>query len=56
MLDLGFSSCIADPEVCMCAAMNPYDYNYWEYLNFHYDDLIVISHQSNLVMKGFDTA
>ena len=56
MRDLGFSSSLAYPDVWMCEATNRDGYNYWEYIIVHYDDLLVISHRANLVMKGFDTA
>ena len=40
----------------MSVATNPYGYKYWEYIIVNYDDLLVIYHCSNLVMKGFDTS
>ena len=54
MIDLGFSSCLADSDFWICEAMKPYGYKYWEYILVHYDDLLVISQCANLVMKGFD--
>ena len=56
MRDLGFSSCLADPDVWMRAATKSDGYKYWEYILVHSDDLLVISHRAKLVMKGFDTA
>ena len=56
MRDLGFSLCIADPDVWMRAAMNPDGYKYWEYIIVLSDYLLVIYHHANLVMKIFDTA
>ena len=40
----------------MHAATNSDGYKYWEYILMYYDDLLVISHRANLVMKGFDIA
>ena len=40
----------------MHMATNPDGYKYWEYIILHFDDLLVISHCVNLVVKGFDTA
>ena len=56
MRDLGFSSCLADPDVWMRAATKSDGYKYWEYILVHSDDLIVISQRAKLVMKVFDTA
>ena len=56
MRDLVFSSCLADPDVWMCAATNPYGYKYWEYILVYSYYLLVIYHRANLVMKVFDTA
>ena len=56
MIYLGFSSCLADPDVWMRTATKPDGYNYWEYILVHYDDLLVISHRAELVMKCFDTS
>ena len=56
MRDLVFSSCIADTDFWMRAATKPDVYKYWEYNIFHSDDLPVISHRANIVMRGFDTA
>ena len=39
----------------MRAAKNPDGYKYWEYIIVHSDDLLVIFHRDNIVMKGFDT-
>ena len=39
----------------MRAATNPDGYKYWEYIIVHSDDLLVIFHRDNIVMKGFDT-
>ena len=40
----------------MREATNPYGYKYWEYILVGSDDLLVIYHCANLVMKGFDSA
>ena len=52
---LGFSSCLADPDVWMRAATKPDGYNYWQYILVHSDDVLVIYQRANLVMKYFDT-
>ena len=56
MIDLGFSSFLADPDVWMRAATKIDGYTYWGYILMHSDDLLVISHRDYLFMKGFDTA
>ena len=53
MRDLGFSSCLADPDVWMHVATKLDGYMYWEYIIVNYDGLLVIYHRTNLVMKGF---
>ena len=52
---LGFSSCLADPDVWMCVSTNPYCYKYRECFIVHSDDLLIIFHRANLFMKGFYT-
>ena len=56
MRDLGFSSCLTDPDVWIRADTNLDDYKYWDYIIVHSNDLFVISHRSDLVMKVFNTA
>ena len=56
MIDLEFSLCLLDPDVWMSASTNPDGHTYWEYILVHSDDLLVIYHCANLVMKGFDIA
>ena len=56
MRDLGISSCLADTDIWMCASRKPYGYRYWEYILVHSDDLLLIYHRANLVMKGRDKA
>ena len=48
--------CLTDPDIWMREATNPYGYKYWEYILVGSDDLLVIYHCANLVMKGFDSA
>ena len=52
---LEFLPCLTDPDVWMCASTNSDGYKYWGYIIVHSDYLLVISHCTNLVMKGFDT-
>ena len=54
--DLSFSLCLADPDVWMRAATNPQLRWVLELGIVHSDDLLVISHHADLVMRGFDTA
>ena len=55
IIDLVFSLSLVDPDIWIHAATKAYVYRYWEYILLHYDYLLVIYHQANIVMKGFNT-
>ena len=48
--DLGFKSCLADPDVYMRPATRPDGHHYYEYILVYVDDLLVVSHQAQLIM------
>ena len=50
--DMHFKSCLADPDVHMRPAVKPNGENYWEYVLCYVDDVLVISHQTKIVMEG----
>ena len=48
--DMGFKSCLADPDVYLRPATRPDGHEYYEYILVYVDDVLVISHQAQLVM------
>jgi hypothetical protein len=51
---LGFTSCLADPDVWLCPAVKPNGFQYYEYVLVYVDELIVISHQPTTIMKTLE--
>jgi hypothetical protein len=54
--DIGFSSCLADPDVWLQPATKPDGYKYYEYILCYVDDLLVLSYKPpGNVMKFLST-
>ena len=53
MKDLGFDPSKADPDVWMRPATKPDGFQYYEYVLIHTDDLLVVSHRADVIMKSF---
>lgn len=49
--DIGYRSCLADPDVWMRPAMKPNGFKYWEYILCYVDDILCISHDPHKTMK-----
>jgi len=49
--DLGFTSCLADPDVWFCASSG---FHYYEYILVYVDDVLVLSHDGTTIMKHFE--
>jgi hypothetical protein len=49
---LGFTSCLADPDVWYRAAKKPNGYEYYEYILVYVDDVLALSHQAETIMKS----
>jgi hypothetical protein len=49
---LGFVSSKADPDIWMCKGWKPNGSFYWEYALCYVDDILVFSHQPNVVMDA----
>jgi hypothetical protein len=52
LLDLGFTSSLADPDVWMRPASKQDGFKYYEYIFIYVDDLLVLSEHPELIMKG----
>ncbi len=52
--DLGFFSCLADPDVWMHKAKKPDGTEYYEYILVYIDDVLVLSHQGKLIMESLE--
>ena len=50
--ELGFASTKADPDVWMRKAQKPSGFQYWEYALCYVDDILILSHQLNVVMDA----
>ena len=50
--DMHCRRCPIDPDVNMRQAMKPTGEKYWEYVLCYVDDILVISHQTKIVMAG----
>jgi hypothetical protein len=48
--DAGFKSCVADPDVWMRPNAKPDGFKYWEYVLCYVDDVLVVSHEPQVVM------
>ena len=48
--DIGFKSCLADPDVWMRKGTKPDGFKYWEYCLCYVDDVLVVSHAPQAVM------
>jgi hypothetical protein len=53
MKDLEFDPSKADPDVWMRPATKPDGFQYYEYVLIHTDDLLVVSHCADVIMKSF---
>jgi hypothetical protein len=53
--DAGFKGCLADPDVWMKPNMKPCGFAYWEYVLCYVDDVLVLSHEPEKVMKHLQT-
>jgi hypothetical protein len=51
---LGYTSCVADPDVWYCAAVKPDGFHYYEYVLVYVDDLLVLSHQGHKTMTALE--
>jgi hypothetical protein len=49
---LGYTSCVADPDVWYHATIKPDGFHYYEYVLVYVDDLLVLSHQGHKTMKA----
>jgi len=52
MAHLKFKSCKANPDVWMRKAIDPNGNKYWEYILLYTDDVLVISHQAEDVLRN----
>jgi hypothetical protein len=52
--DLGFTSCLADPDVWFCASSKPSGFHYYEYILVYVDDVLVLSHDGTAIMKHLE--
>ena len=50
--DLGFTPCLADPDIWMKRAVKPDGFKYWEYLLVFVDDLLLVSHDVSKTMEA----
>jgi hypothetical protein len=51
---LGYTSCLADPDVWYRAARKDDSFQYYEYVLVYVDDLLVLSHQGEKTMKALE--
>jgi hypothetical protein len=51
---LGYKSCLADPDVWFRKATKNDGYQYYEYVLVYVDDLLVLSHQGDKTMKALE--
>jgi hypothetical protein len=49
---LGFTSCLADPDVWYGENTKPDGFQYYEYVLVYVDDVLTISHDSERIMKA----
>jgi hypothetical protein len=51
---MGFISCLADPDIWYCPATKPNGFQYYEYVLVYVDDVLTLSHQGDKIMKGLE--
>ena len=51
---IGFTSSLADPDVCYRAATKPDGFQHYEYLLAYVDDILVFSHEPVKIMKSLE--
>jgi len=51
---LGYKSCLADPDVWFRPAVKDDGFQYYEYVLVYVDDLLVLSHQGDKTMKALE--
>jgi len=51
---MGFTSCLADPDVWFKSAMKADGTEYYEYVLVYVEDLLVLSHQPDKIMKALE--
>jgi len=51
LLHLGYTSCLADPDVWFHPAKKANGFEYYEYVLVYVDDLLVLSHQPEITLK-----
>jgi hypothetical protein len=52
---LGYTSCLADPDVWFRSATKECGFEYYEYVLVYVDDLLVLSHHPELTMKALES-
>jgi hypothetical protein len=50
--DMGYVTCVSDHDVWMKAKVKPTGDEYWEYILIYSDDILVMSHELQMVMLG----
>jgi hypothetical protein len=53
--DLGFTACLADPDVWLRTATRANGEKYYEYLLVHTDDLLVVSENPRSILDEIDS-
>ncbi len=51
---IGFESCLTDPYVWQREATRKNDSKYWEYVLLYVDDVLVVHHSAEGVLKRLD--
>jgi len=54
LTNLSSTSCLADPDVWFLPAKKPDNYEYYEYVLVYVDDVLVLSHQGETIMKELE--
>jgi hypothetical protein len=55
LIEMGFKSCMADPDVWMRPAKKPDGFEYYEYVLTYVDDCLVISHDTKSIIEQLET-
>jgi hypothetical protein len=50
--DMGYVTCVANHNVWMKAKVKPTSDEYWEYILIYSDNILVMSHEPQMVMLG----